>query len=509
MRPRRRAAIVALVALGAAGAALVVARGARRVIGDVERWCGRQILAIANDHLGPRLSFARLRYVPPRSVLVEEVALRAGDTTIAEAASALIGLARVPREGEPIVFESVVLERPVVRLVERDGGLVGFEGFVRPGMGRALPDGGSTRLSDVLAIETLEIRRGEVQYSAAGFTMGLSPLTFELVHSAQGDSPGAYGFDASLELEPLARLEVRGALDIDEALLEVASARLVTSLDPARYAMFPPRVQQYLEAHQIVGDLEAGAAGRLAPREPGGTRLDLTLRLERSSITFGEYVLPLRRLRASGTLGGGTLEVPQISIEALGGTAEARIRVERGGAFEAGASGRGIRLEQTFRAAAGSPRYSGRMDFGATASGVAASLPQTLRGAGDVSVAEGNLGRVQVLRQVIETDGAAPVPGGKDRGSVRFELGARGVALSDLHVIRGTMGYRGEGTIGYDGVLALRFSAGYLERLDGVLEAPGRFLSALTGKIVSYRVAGTIREPQVSVVPLGIGAARP
>jgi hypothetical protein len=101
----RRVVIILVVVIALAGGAWLVSRGLQRLPATVEAWCATQLLAIADAHLGPKLTFDKLHYHYPNSVELTNVRLTAGTEVILEAAAAGITLARVPRPGEPIVLE--------------------------------------------------------------------------------------------------------------------------------------------------------------------------------------------------------------------------------------------------------------------------------------------------------------------------------------------------------------------------------------------------------------------
>ena len=209
------------------------------VLGGIERWCGEQLLAIANDHLGPRLDFKSLDYQRPTTLWLYDLTLTSGDVTFIRADSVRVEFAQVPRPGRPIVISEVALQRPVVRLIEQhDGSLAGFRGFVASEGGRVLPDGGSTRLSDVLAITVIRVADGRVSYEPLDKpAMVLRPLTFDLTRArpaAAAPEAGWYAFEASLTLDPVAELVTSARLNLDTGDLDIARLTLDVALSPAR-----------------------------------------------------------------------------------------------------------------------------------------------------------------------------------------------------------------------------------------------------------------------------------
>lgn len=511
MRLLGRIVLAALVLAAAAGGWVLYKAGPSRLfrgmLGGLEQWCGAQLLAIANDHLGPELHWQRIAWAPPRSVEITGLTMIAGDLTIIEAESVRVDFARVPRRGEPIVIEAVSLVKPVLRLVETaEGSLAGFSGFVKGGGGQVRADGGSTRLSDVLAIRTIAVADGGLEYRTSdGRAMVLRPLDFDLDHvtPAAGEARGQYAFAAALDLEPVAALDVRCRLDLDSLVLDFERLLVKTELSPGGYGVFPPQVQQYLAQHDIRGRLEARASGTVNPSELGATSIAFEIDLEGGSFAFGEYVLPVRSLQARGGLAGGRLEVASAGIAAFGGAAEAtgwlELRGER--RWHADARGSGLRLEQALREPGDDPKISGNGAFTVTAGGSTADLAGTFGGSGDIEVSEGRLQSVQIFGDLFKVVNAR----GRDRATTKFRLTPDRVEFSDAFARGTAIGVRGGGNLYYDGRLDMQVRAGPVERLDGILAGAGKLISTVTGGLVSYRVAGTVDDPRVSVVTLGIG----
>jgi len=329
---RRKLVLTVLVlsVIGTAGWLLWRTVGQRIVhesVALVERWCGRQLQAIANDHLGPTLSFDTLDYTYPRTVTLTPVRLTADGVTIIEADSIRIDFAEVPGVGRPVVIEAAVFDRPVVRLIEQaDGSLLGFADFVKSGGGQDLPDGGSTRLSDVLDITKLQVTDGALSYEPLdGPPMRLRPLTFELDHQPHpaGDAAaeaGWYAFNAELALDPVVRLELDARLNLDTAVLDMASVVLNTSLTADQYEVFAPEIQGFLRQYGIVGDLHWTLSGQVPLRDTARSAIETHLRLTDASVSFGEYVLPTESMQLSARLSEGLLDVHDGSIRSLGGT---------------------------------------------------------------------------------------------------------------------------------------------------------------------------------------------
>jgi hypothetical protein len=443
-------------------------------------------------------------------VTLSAVRLTAEGVSIIAAASIRIDFAEVPRTGRPVVIETVRFERPVVRLIEQaDGGLVGFSGFVKTDGGRDLADGGSTRLSDVLAIRELQVSGGAVSYEPMDEpAMRLRPLTFELQHerSAAAEA-GWYGFDARLALDPVVRLDLKAQLNLDTAELDIADAALATSLTPAQYEVFTPEIQAVLRQYEVVGDLEWSLHGRIPLKDTARSALETHLSLTDASISFGEYVLPTKSMHLSARLSEGLLDVHDCSIEALGGAAQLAFQMSlagpQAGSFEGRGEGQSIRLEQALEYREGvEPRFRGDGAFAVEVHGSFEDPDASFGGSGDVEIRDGHLPLVDLFRGVLGIKGLRE---DKDYATGDFELTPDRVRWSDIKVGGGAIGIAGAGDLFYDGRLDLEFNVGPLQGREGVLGVIGDTVGIVADRLVKYDVTGTVDEPKIAVKPLKVG----
>ena len=142
---RKKAAILAstLVLLAIAAAIAVVVIGNMRETA-IEQKIGDLLKAKINATLVPQLEFEGIDYQQPKTLILRDVRLVSPDPdapsqtiTIFHADFVRIELGEVPRKGQPLVFESLTLERPTVRLVwpQSGGGAVGFSDLIAPQRG--------------------------------------------------------------------------------------------------------------------------------------------------------------------------------------------------------------------------------------------------------------------------------------------------------------------------------------------------------------------------------------
>ncbi|MEI8198197.1 MAG: hypothetical protein WCI73_20075, partial [Phycisphaerae bacterium] len=85
----------------------------------IESWVGSQLLEIGGTYLEPELHFARLTYLRPRTIILDNVTLSSPDpanpghrVVILAVQHARLELTEIPRRGQPIKFSEVILESP-------------------------------------------------------------------------------------------------------------------------------------------------------------------------------------------------------------------------------------------------------------------------------------------------------------------------------------------------------------------------------------------------------------
>ncbi|MHC4319955.1 MAG: hypothetical protein ACYS1B_15630, partial [Planctomycetota bacterium] len=366
--------------------------------------------------------------------------------------------------------------------------------------------GGSTRLSDVLAIAKLQVTGGAVSYEPSdGPPMRLRPLTFELDHerSAAAEA-GWYGFDARLALDPVVRLDIDAQLNLDTAELDIADAALTTSLTPAQYEVFTPEIQNFLRQYEIVGDLHWTLSGQVPFRDTASSAIETHLSLTEASVSFGSYVLPTKSVQLSARLSEGLLDVHDCSIESLGGTAQLTFQISlagpQAGSFEAQGEGQNIRLEQALKYEEGvEPRLRGNGSFHVEARSSFEDLDASFGGSGDVEIRDAHLQLVDLFRGALGIKGRRE---DKDYATADFALTPDRVRWSDIKVGGGAIGIAGNGDLFYDGRLDCLLNVGPLKGREGVMGVVGDTVGIVTDSLVRYALTGTVEDPKVAVKPL-------
>src|SRR5262245_41061138 len=97
MTSRRRLVLTVMLLIVCAGVTIVLlvrghgnpGAGLATVLGDtkaaIEQWCGKQLLAVANSHLRPELSFSKLEFQLPATVTLTDVRLSDQGIAVIEA----------------------------------------------------------------------------------------------------------------------------------------------------------------------------------------------------------------------------------------------------------------------------------------------------------------------------------------------------------------------------------------------------------------------------------------
>ncbi|UCD27807.1 MAG: AsmA-like C-terminal domain-containing protein, partial [Planctomycetota bacterium] len=130
---------------------------------------------------------------------------------------------------------------------------------------------------------------------------------------------------------------------------------------------------------------------------------------------------------------------------------------------------------------------------------------------GDLQIDEGRLMNLPVLSDL--TALIAKVRLGtdqkpNDRAKGAFEFQSDHLHISEMEIISAFIGLRGVGIIYYDSKLDINVKARVMEQLQKELSRLGdigTIIGALSDKVVTYHVHGTISDPKVTVRPLGIG----
>ncbi|UCD73951.1 MAG: hypothetical protein JSV91_09150 [Phycisphaerales bacterium] len=478
---------------------------------ELEQWCGRQLLKLADSYLRPDFSYESLDYEYPATVTLQDAALTDEGTAFITASSMRITFTETPRVGQPVVIERVEVTDPVVRLVRKENGdLVGFSDFIEPTRAPAGENGESSRLSDAFAIRNIRIVNGTFEYDTPDDPpMVLDQITFDLTGNPEAE-PGWYAAEVRLAREPVLSLDLSARLNLDGAHLSLERSELSLSLEEDGIRTLPPSVQEFAYDHELTGKLRLMTAGELPLAGPAAADLALDANLTDAMGVFGKFRLPIEKLDLRSNLANRRWTIDTLVVLGLGGRlgAEAFVDLTDDYPAEATIDIRDALLEEVIRQAGaeGPPKYSGRVGLTGTAVGRLADFPGSLDGEGKVTVEEGRLINDPIIGGLARwLELSAGSEAGSDRGSADLTLMGDQLQLRDIDVVSASMAARGEGEIFFDSRIDFRLNAGPLEKLQSALGVVGDALGMITDPLLKYHVTGTLSKPEFAVKPLGLG----
>lgn len=479
---------------------------------EVQQWVGRQLLAIANDHLGPELTFERIDYLPPATVTLSNVTLDDATTRLLEAESIRITLAERPRRGQPVVIQSVELTGPIINIERTEaGGIAGFDGLVSRDGGAVRDDGGSTRLSDVFEIRSIIVNSATVTYRQPNEpAMRLDDLSADLETTPVDGADGSwYTIACLLGRAPLATLSLDGRFDLDSLLLELEEYEFDAQLSPGQYEMLPPGMQTMLTTHEVRGAVHATGKGTVPLRDMTSATLSASCAVSGMHVVLGDYCVDITQGNVSAAVREQRLSIQSAELAAFSGDVQLSGQLAMNGpsAFKATVTARDVNIEEVAAGRAdGESRIRGLLSGECRASGQLAQAEgiDRLSGDGQFRVTQAQLTRIPVIDGLLKSMKKVTTIGDRsDRGNGEFELHESLLRFTAFEFISQSIAARGKGDVQYDGELDLKVNAGPLERIQGALGKVGDIFGAITDRIVSYRITGTFENPKYSVEPLG------
>lgn len=484
----------------------------------VDTWIGKQVVRITASYLEPAIDFKSLEYTAPYRVEMKGATLTARDgTRVAEAGSLVLELAEIPQAGRPIRIRSVVLAGASVNLVEdASGGFKGLVPFVR-GTRETRRVEEDVKLSTVLRLEHVELRDAAVRYQPADGSppMVMSGLTMALDVTRSGGEEGWYEIDTSVGRAPQLTAHVKGAVNLDTLVAKIAACEMAIEVSDATMEGLPPALQSVLRDHEARGKLRAGVTGTVPLMHVLDGEATAWASVSDFNVAEGEYHVPVPAGDVSVTLRGGVVELTSLAVRLLGGAlaAQGRARLaEPDGPAEVRWRIERVNVRDLLRAGVKNgeqPRLAGILDAQGSVRTSLADARGKLSGEGGLSVKEGRLFLIPGLKQLA----AAMSLGTKWLGSTelshsaeaKFLLSPTGVEVTSSQVDTEFLTARGTGVIRFDGTMDMEVNAGPLEKAQGFLGKVGQVIGSVTDRLLKYRVHGPVANPQVQVLPLGLG----
>ncbi len=490
----------------------------------LEDWIGSQVVGIANSYLVPQIGYDALDYQAPGSVVLTGVTFTAPDgTKVLELGVLTVTLAEVPRIGEPIHIERLVLDRPTIRLIREVGddgefGLRGLSPIVKNTTASDKSVEDNFKLSTVLRLQQIDLIDGSLFYDQGDGSppMTISGLTTTIHAHADETHDGWYLLDIESALGPLAAMTLNGLVSLDTFTARIDEFTLSGHLSPESLGILPPQLQTLAQEYEVQGQLDLTASGEVSLTDPLGAVLEVSVDLEDFRVASGEYQVPIQSARAEASLTGGVATLSKLAAAMLGGevrlNGEVRL-AETGMPVSAFWVIDDIELHDLLRAntqTEGPPKLAGKLLAHGRLTTQLNDPRGTLAGSGELHLREG---RVMVLPGLTQLASVMSVittaKTGEDAlnhtADAEFVLGPAGVAITSSEVTTEFLVARGTGTIGFDGSLDLSINGGPMEKLQSMFGGLGDVIGSVTDRLVKYRIRGTVDVPEVSVAPLGIG----
>jgi hypothetical protein len=489
---------------------------------ELEKWIGRQIVAIVNTFLVPQLSFGDLEYTAPANVSMNQVALTASDgTRVLELSGFAIVLAETPAVDKPVVIEKVAIDRGRINLIrdEESGSLRGLSPIVkstdvsepiRTG-GESTPDS-EFRLSDVLRLRLIDLRDIGVRYEPGG---GRPPMQIDGITTQLKIDPGGtagesgwYTLDFTIDRGPNLHLGLRGRLNLDTSIAELDEGRITLRVGPDSLSSLPSELQAILKQYDAQGEMDLRISGCVPFSDALDAEAALHLELRDFQLVLGPRRLDIESLTMDLAMAKRSVELKSLAARLLKGEISATARVDLTGADLPATMTWTIKdLDlAAWRAASGDSGegITGLISSAGSAQAALARLPASLSGSGEIHLREGRLMGLPLITALVDLmkikipEALSPA----DTIDATFTFTSPGVRIDRLDVLTALLAARGDGMINYDATLDMRLNAGPLEKLQSLLGKAGDLLGQLTDKLVAYKVEGRLGEPTVRMMIL-------
>ena len=383
--------------------------------------------------------------------------------------------------------------------------------------------------------------------------------------------PGWYAIDTVLQRSGLFKIHIDGGLDIDTLKAEVAALDIDAKIDETSIGFLPPQLQTVVRDRRIRGQLDASVKGSFSLDDPRSDDTTFSIQLHPTSMAIDEHLVELDKASLDGRYRDEILVFDPIEVTLFDGTARGTVRIadetNRGltpveidatlradaeqnapptsessevtagildakelaknyvpsVAFDKGlelATGvhlfasidlDGIDLSRIHRINPSDPqKTAGKLSAGVELDTNLGRPLATLGGGGELEVVDGRFTGgplVKALAGVMRIVTLSPTQ--KDWLTSQFQIREERIRITRIEGLAGPIGFRGRGSIGFDGQVDLEVNSGPLEGLQATSGAIGRLTSLITDRFITYVVTGPIRNPRIRVAPLGIRFDRP
>jgi hypothetical protein len=507
----------------------------------VESWVGSQLLRIGATYLEPELTFDRLTYQRPRTILLDNLALTSPDpadpqkkVVILAVKRARLELTEIPRRGQPVKLSEVILESPEFRGIAGPDGLIGFTHMLKGSKKTsaaeppaatvaapppapaaptaAAPAEGRMKLSDWLLIRHLQIKDGSISFDPR--KTDTPPIWLDGINAHLDFTPvnaaGHYKLATTLSRPPEFDLAIDGTLNVDTLEADLAKLELTLDLQEKNAHYLPPDLQRILKAHEVSGLLRASASGQMPLLKFSRSTLNASLDITAARFAAGDNGITIDSWNFQADMRDGIVSLRKADAKLLGGELRlaGTIPLQTSQPARLSLTASDLKIQQLLRSLkpGEQPRYAGSVgadiNFAAPLSGIATRSA----GGGTFALRQGRISNIPLLGPILSllNKSLTKALGIENRtltdraeGTVSF-AGDR-LRIDRLGATSGAMALRGNGTLAFNGTLDLRVNAGPLEMIQNSLGPIGNIWGTVSDALVGYRIHGTLTHPKVSV----------
>jgi hypothetical protein len=266
-------------------------------------WVRAKLQAMVSDQLNAQLSLDRLEYLFPYGVRVHNAKLVAHDPkgrtfNLLTADDIELKLAKLPILPGPLVIERLIITSPAVHLIETEDGLVG-RGITKKADQPV--EERKQKLSEMFELRKVAVSNAQLIYddqTAAG-SVPLAWRNLSLDLNTTPQSSAGYAFDINAGDQSTATLSAKGAFDIDQLLLQIASCTVNVNVDPtSRESAIPGELQRVLREYQVKGAIAVEVNGDLPLADPRQSKLAMKVDLPKAVGRLPGATDPLDELSA-------------------------------------------------------------------------------------------------------------------------------------------------------------------------------------------------------------------
>lgn len=528
---------------------------------QLERWIGQQLQTIANSYLEPRLSFDSLDYIYPMTVRLGGLKLSAPDPmrpgydlNIISVDGAELQLAQIPRVGQPIVIERIVLLRPVIRAVAEEGAsprLIGFSQILartadeapRPAPTTAAGAGEPVAvLSDYFQIRLIQIVEGRLLYDPR--IADTKPMLLDRINAQMDVTAGEAGwYTLKLGVHRAQILDMTASAAVSLDNFDMRDILIEMSADVGREKdqFLPPELQELLRKYNVTGSMTARVQGTAMIRDWTRSELALHAKFTGAGMTIGEYRMLIDSMELNAFFENAGIAVPIWTIQALQGSAaiSAFVSLDEKLNGELRLRARDMRLQELLRESTGQNlKFVGRLNADVDmkapfATVLAKATPAEMRpesgsvrermdallgqrlpdkwGNLSLRIDQARLGRVPVLSTFVSVlgsvfglvTGRGDIDRSNDQLEIAGEFQGDELRISSATLNTDSIAARVTGSMTLDRKLDLTGSGGPIQKI-GQLLGPAEALVSGAGKfLMQLRIRGTLEKPEVSVMPGG------